>query len=309
MSEGDEPILDRDARHRPESPDRPHGEEPLREDRPAKRHPDQAVHRRKRGRAPETKKAATARLKRRPPRRWIKRLVVLAVVLLVLIVGVVQIILATGLPRKMVLRMLEQQLGLRVGARTLATGWGGHSTLDDVTLTLPLAEEAFFTMPRLEVNHTNLPMLLIGRPVRIQEIRLESPRLVVRQDPLGRWNVYEAVALITRAAGGKSADVERKSASGKAVALPKLTLSKGTLVLTDRHGKSATLSPLEIHGQPHGSLAWHFEGRIGEEIEITDGRIAPGQNWSHQAKIVLRELGQILKPWAKNFPRPFELAG
>jgi len=152
---------------------------------------------------------------------------------IVALLGVaVQIILTTDLPRNLVLSGLERQLGLRVNASSMQTGWIGRSNLDDVTLALPLVEESFLQVPHLKIKHSTLFSLLLRQPIHIDEMYFDRPHLIVRQDALGRWNVGDAMALITRAAGGKSADNEQKS-SGQPVQLPLVSLSEGTLELID----------------------------------------------------------------------------
>src|SRR6185436_10437233 len=196
-------------------------------------------------------------------KHWLLRLVML-IILIIAIVGVaIQLILTTDVPKNLVVSGLEKQLGLRVTASSMTSAWFGRSTLDDVTLALPLAEESFLTVPQLKIKHTTLFALLLRRPLHIDEMYFDQPHLVIRQNSLGRWNVEEAMALITRAAGGKSADNEQKS-KGEAVQLPLVSLADGTLELIDNENRRVTLAPLELHGTPQNSLSWHFQGNISD---------------------------------------------
>ncbi|HEV8604124.1 MAG TPA: hypothetical protein VGQ99_02085 [Tepidisphaeraceae bacterium] len=235
------------------------------------------------------------------------RLLMIAIILIAIIGVAVQLILTTDLPRNLVVSGLESQLGLRVTASSMETGWMGGSTLDDVTLALPLAEESFLQVPRLKIRHSTLFSLLLRQPLHIDEMYFDRPHMIVRQSALGRWNVEEAMALITRAAGGKSADNEQKS-KGQPVQLPRVSLSDGTLELIDNENRKVTLKPLEIHGTPQRSLSWHFQATVSDLLRL-EGRIAPGQNWNHQVEFTLDHAEEVLKPWFPAWPRPTQLAG
>ena len=83
--------------------------------------------------------------RRKPRRRWARRILVALLILIALVAVVTQVVLWTDFPRKLVLGLVEKELGLRVEAASLSTGWLGHTTLRDVRLSLPLkADEAFF---------------------------------------------------------------------------------------------------------------------------------------------------------------------
>src|SRR5687767_13171784 len=89
------------------------------------------------------------------PRGRFPRLL-LAVLLLLLIAAVVtQIVLWTNVPRDLVLTQLQKQLGLRVEAASLSTGWLGDTHLRDVTIGLPLSDDALVTLPRMRVKHNS----------------------------------------------------------------------------------------------------------------------------------------------------------
>src|SRR3954462_8887729 len=72
------------------------------------------------------------------PRRWSLRLLLLAALLIVIGVVATQLVLWSNVPRDLVLRQLQKQLGLRVSAASLTTGWLGNTQLHDVAIALPL---------------------------------------------------------------------------------------------------------------------------------------------------------------------------
>jgi hypothetical protein len=240
-------------------------------------------------------------------RNWFVRFLMLATVVIAILGVAIQLILTTDVPRNLVVSGLEKQMGLRVTASSMTSGWLGRSTLEDVTLALPLAEESFLSVPQLKIRHTTLFALLLRRPLHIDEMYFDRPHLVIRQNSLGRWNVEEAMALITRAAGGKSADNEQK-AKGEPVQLPLVSLQDGTLELIDNENRKVTFAPLQMRGTPQDSLSWHFQGNIADFLRL-EGRIAPGHTWNHQVDFVLQHAQEILKPWFPAFPDPTILSG
>jgi hypothetical protein len=95
-------------------------------------------------------------------RKWTRRILIALLIVIVLAIAITQIVLWTDFPRTLVIRLVQQQLGLRVEAKSLSTGWFGSTTLNDVKVSLPLADESFLSMPTMEVDHTALIPLLRG---------------------------------------------------------------------------------------------------------------------------------------------------
>jgi hypothetical protein len=244
-------------------------------------------------------KPARARHRRRL-RDFLVRLLMIVIVIVALLGVAIQILLTTDIPKNLVVSNLERQLGLRVTASSMQSGWMGRSNLEDVTLALPLAEESFLQVPQLKIKHSTLFSLMLRQPIHIDEMYFDRPHLIVRQNALGRWNVEEAMALITRAAGGKSAANEQKS-TGQPVQLPLVSLTDGTLELIDNENRKVTLTPLEIRGTPERSLSWHFTAAIASMLKL-EGRIAPGQSWNHQVEFTLQHVEDALKPWFPTWP-------
>src|SRR5438067_6844048 len=135
-------------------------------------------------------------------RPWLRRILIALLVLVAVALLTTQIVLWTDYPRHLVINVLQQQLGLRVQASGLSTGWFGHTTLTDVKLSLPLADESFLDVPRMDVTHTWLLWLALTRQFQLESIELQRPTLVVRQDAAGRWNVQDVAELVARATAG-----------------------------------------------------------------------------------------------------------
>ena len=103
-------------------------------------------------------------------RRWLIRILLGIAALIVLLVVIVQIVLWTSLPKNIVVKQIEQELGLRISTDSLSTGWLGRSTLSNVAIGLPLSNESFLKVKTLSVKHTTLIGLLLGRAVSVDSI-------------------------------------------------------------------------------------------------------------------------------------------
>ena len=135
-------------------------------------------------------------------KRWWLRILVGVAALLVLVVVVVQIVLWSQLPKDIVTRQIETELGLRISCKRLTTSWLGTTTLSDVSLGLPLAEKSFLNVPTLKVKHSSLIGLVLTRALSIKYIEIDQPDVVVLQDASGKWNLAEVAELLGRVGGG-----------------------------------------------------------------------------------------------------------
>src|SRR4051812_23307662 len=169
------------------------------------------------------------------PRRWSLRLFLIAALLIVIALVATQFVLWSNVPRDLVLGQLEKQLGLRVSAASLTTGWLGDTELRDVAIALPLSDDALAKVPEMRVKHTSLFGLLLTRSVALDLVELHNPRLLVRQDAAGRWNVQEVAELLARAAGKQTAEDQAKKSSRPT--LPRVRIIDATIDVVGRGGK------------------------------------------------------------------------
>lgn len=230
-------------------------------------------------------------------RKWLLRLTVALVTLLIVGVVTVQIVLNTDIPRQIVVAQLENKLRLRVTAKSLSTGWLGNTELRDVTMSLPLAKESFLSATTLRVSHTNLPALLLGRALHIHELQFDKPELLVRQGESGRWNLQEVADLLGRAGGGKQGASEAAGEQTQSVVLPAVKVNDGLLRIIDKNGKQARLEPLTAACGPDGPLVWTYKLEVGGELLHINGRLVPGVGWQHVLSISIAKLGPAIEPW------------
>ena len=238
-------------------------------------------------------------------RRWFLRISITLLILIVLAIIAVQIVLSTSLPRNLVLGEVQHTLGLQIGAESLGTGWWGHTSLHGVTISLPLAGESFLKVKALNVNHTILPAILFGRPVKLQSIEFDSPDLMVRQESSGQWNLAQVIDLLRRAGGGQQAAETADAKKTDRAEIPQIAVRSGTIHIVDRAGQTATLQPLNLVGTPQGTLVWRYEATVGPvdqpQMHLI-GKVAPGGDWQHEVIVTLADVEPSLRPWLVNLP-------
>jgi hypothetical protein len=229
------------------------------------------------------------------------RLLVAFVTLIIVVLIVTQIVLSTAIPKEIVIAQVQKIMGLRVTAAEVSTGWFGHTTLRDVTVSLPLAEHAFLEMPELRVTHTSLPVLLATQSIDITALELDHPQIHVTQDRQGRWNLQDVAQILARIGGNGQPASDQKSSP---IVLPRVDLRDGQIDITDNAGRQANLGPLEIIGQPANALVWQYDASCdsaaGTHITLV-GRVAPNDNFSHEVDFKVSDLAPLVKPWLADF--------
>ena len=237
----------------------------------------------------------------RKRRTWLRRIVVALLLVLVLAIGAGQFILWSNFPRDLVVRTLERQLGLRIGAQALSTGWFGRTTLRDVTAALPLADEIFFTVPQMRVAHTSLVRMIFGGDLRIERIELDRPDLLVRQTISGRWNVQDVVDVVARATRRAPGAATGSSTRVTSASIPALRISDGLLRIVDRDGRETRIAPLAASGERDGPIAYRYTAHVPDRLDLT-GQLVPGGYWLHEFDLTLAQPDDWLRALAPRLP-------
>ena len=230
-------------------------------------------------------------------RRWRNLLFAIAAPLLLLFV-VAEIVLATDLPRHLVVSLLEKQLGLRLSAGSLSAGLFGHTTLNDVTVTLPLADKAFLEVPTLKLRHTWLPAIIFGS-FNVYQITIEHPRLTVLQNAQGSWNLEEVAQLLGRLGGGQSAQ-QTKPSDNDIPTLPNINVDDAQVLITDNQRRTATIDGLGVTGYQLGPLVWQYHATVADRLEI-NGKLAPGGAWAHEVDLHIQNAQPWFSPWISSW--------
>ena len=234
-------------------------------------------------------------------KRWFRRILIGFAVLVVLVASIVQIVLWTDLPRRIVVQQLEKQLGLRLTVKSFSTGWLGNTQLSDVTIALPLADKAFLDVPTMKVKNTSLFGLMLGRSVDVEAIELDQPHLSVWQDAGGKWNIQEVAELLARTAGGTTAQQSAADSSSTSVQMPNVRLVDGVVSVIDIKKRTLEISPLNVKGERDTAVSWKYDVRVPSHVAIA-GRLVPGGTWAHDVSINIEDIGAWAKPWMADFP-------
>ncbi|HWP39969.1 MAG TPA: hypothetical protein VNL70_03510, partial [Tepidisphaeraceae bacterium] len=239
--------------------------------------------------------------RRRPGRRvlrWWRRILIGLLVATLLLAAAIQAILWSDLPRRLVLAQVQRELKLRVAARSFSTGWLGQSVLRDVTVWLPLSEEALLDVPQLRVRHTALIPLLLGGSLEIRRLEFDSPVLHVRQDQSGRWNVQQAIQQMLSRRSDRTTEQRSRRA---AVSIPELLITDAKLYLADSRQRISVIEPLTLKGWASGPLVYEFDLSLPGPGRIV-GQLSPTVGWEHQARFALRDTQQIAGTLVDHWP-------
>ena len=233
---------------------------------------------------------------RRRLRRILIRLAAALIVALALAAGAVQLALHSDLPRRIVISELEKELGLRVEIDSVRTGWSGRTAIEGLRLWLPLDDDVLAEVPFIAATHTVLPALIVGLPLRIHDLHLAEPRLLLRQDSAGEWNLVRAIRSMPRTEDGR-------------IILPALSVSGATIEITDASGRHASVPDISVHAEPLGALRWHVDISGPQELKIAaDLLLQP--RLEHQVDVRIADamalLGPLL-PW--DWPASFGFSG
>jgi hypothetical protein len=185
-------------------------------------------------------------------RRKLLLLIVLVCTLALLLAAVVQVVLWSDVPRQLVLAELEQELGMQVEATVLRTGWRGHTQIENLTLTLPLADRPFVEVPRADVRHTGPISLVLGRSLRVRSIELDAPRITIEEDEQGRWNVALAAELLS---GEESGEASSSSVSP----WPDVTARGAVVSIEPSRRAAVTLDRIDVTGRMKPGMTYTLD--------------------------------------------------
>jgi hypothetical protein len=234
--------------------------------------------------------------RRRRGRRLLRWGIALAVLLLIAAVAI-QFVLWSDYPRQLIVRQLQNQLGVRVELAEVRTGWFGRTQLRDLKLTMPLADEPFLRAPSVRVSHTGLLKLLIGRPLRIDSAEVDQPQFVVAQQPTGRWNVQNL--------GGSGND--NRASTSRSTDLPDLTLTNATLRIIDNTQRESVIQDIDFTGRNETAFVYAVDLTLPDYARV-QGRLNL-RDLDHRLQVSGRDLATPLKPLVPGLPRPLALEG
>lgn len=232
-------------------------------------------------------------------RRWLYRILIGLGVLILLVVVGLQIVFWTNLPRNLAIPIAQRHLGLRVECKSLSTGWLGHTTLKGVTLALPLDGRAFLEIPELKISHTSLFGIIFGRTAEVDSIELIGPKVHVRQNDAGHWNLQDVAESVAKTNTGPS----EQEQSQTPLKLPEITIRQAQITVVTQSHEQVTIDNLFVHGRPNGALVYTYDAKVPGQLE-SQGRLVPGGDWTHQLSIQVQNVGDWVRPWIRQWPDP-----
>ena len=263
---------------------------------------------------------------RKPPfrkrHRWLMRFAVAAVVLLLIVAGVlvaVQLVLTSSYPKSIAESIASKQLGLDVKLGKLDIPWFGPIAIRDISVSLPLEQKPFITVPAAYAEHSFLPVLaanfLISGDPGLSLVGVRDPRVEVLQGKDGQWNVLRAVQAVL-AAQNKG----RSTGGGGLPPLPAIKLVGGTVHVRsnalDEAGKpvETTIDNLEVNAEPDGPLRYTLGAGVVDPAGVknpVDVHVAlvPRDDFAHEVSFDVEQIKPYLAPFIPAFPEPVVLRG
>ena len=259
-------------------------------------------------------KPAAPEEKKRPSRfrKWLRRVAVFVLGLVFVVGVVIQIVLWTGIPKRIVVSQVEKGLGLRMGVESVSTGWLGRTSLHGVKLALPLSDQAFADVPDMKVRHTTLLGLIFGRPMVIKHVELDKPVVQVWQDASGRWNLAEVAELLARVGGKKTG---QETASSETPVLPSLDVRELKAHVKDLRGRELTVEPINLVSGPETPISYAYDLEIPSGSNdvpphvSAKGRVAPGEGWAHKVHLWVNDIDPWIAVWKPGFNIPLTFDG
>lgn len=235
-------------------------------------------------------------------RRWPLRLLLVFVLLITLALIAVQLVLRSDLPRRLVIEAVEARTGLQVDAASLDTGWLGRTTIRDLTISLPLANQPLLDVPELRAEHAGLLRFLLTRDLALASFTMREPLIRIEATRDGEWNVVEAAQLI---AGNQSS---RDNVPGASVSLPKISITGGVVELHPPDGGVQRYTPLTVSGKPDGGGAWRGDVAVKPHLTASAEFVAGGK-WKHNITFDVQSINSIIAPWLPEAPDRLHVTG
>ncbi len=232
--------------------------------------------------------------------RWTIRVLLVFAVLIVVAAVIVHFVLQSTWLGDMILVRAGEAIGMEVASESLDIGWDGSTIIRDAVVKMPLTGEVVLSADRIEVKHEVIPLLILGRPVRVRLVQVDRPQVNLHHDESGRWNVQD---VWTRLRASLDSFREQNGRRRGVPALPQIVIQDAVLHITEPNAVAQTVGPLGFRARPQGQLLWLFDLELPEVLGV-EGRLVPGSDWAHQVgftvgevePLVQRLLGRELSP-------------
>jgi len=233
-------------------------------------------------------------------RSRILKILFILFVLLVVAAVTIQVILWTDLPQGLVIQTIQKELGIKVTASSLRTGWWGKTTIKDFALSLPMEDRPFLLIPETSISHTTLPLALFRRSLTLHSLKIENPIINFREDETGYWNIQEFAYRFQQFVAGRNKQNK--------VRLPQLDIVNGLSVIADRSGHIENLGPIFFYGCSQDQPIWDFEMTIPSQVTVS-GKVDAGNTWAHDIEFNIEDVNDLFKNLIVNSPKALSVGG
>lgn len=193
----------------------------------------------------------------------------------VLAIGTIQVILWSDLPRRIVLDSIRKSTALSVSADAVNTGWFGHTTITNLRIAAPLADQPMVVIPQIRASHTSLIPLLITGNLKVDSLEVDQPQVTLHRDAAGQWQVPPVFA---------SAADKSPSTNPSIPSLPAIHIQHGTVHLSQDAAPDVLLSDIAVVGKPASSPRYDLSVTIPGQLDLS-AQIALTSAWQHDVQI------------------------
>jgi len=233
-------------------------------------------------------------------RKYGLRALVLTIGLLLLLMAAAHILLQSRLPGQWLRNALSARLHTQVSLTSLEIQWKGHTQITGLAIHDPDSHDPLLSVPALSLSHHSLLRILLTGSFGLKSVEVAKPRLILRQDASGAWNLQKMASGVSASPSG--------SATASAIRLPQISVQEADIEITDTAGTQVTFdrSHFTGHGQDDG--LWMFTGRLGSDLEVT-GSIALDASLAHSVDVDYTDTQGLLASLLKRSPEPVSIQG
>jgi hypothetical protein len=207
----------------------------------------------------------------------------------------VQTLLWSNIPRRVLEDRATRLLGARVRVEGLHIGWSGRVRVDGVSVTLPGENEPLLRLPRTNARVT--PLWRLPFTQQVHSIRLERPHLLLEQADNLEWN-FERVARRFTSDAAPSGPV---AASGSSQALPNIEVKEGSIEVRRADGRSETLDGINASVDTRAPLLTTARLDVGDIMSVR-GSCQQGRDWRHELAFEISKTPPSLRLLLEGLP-------
>jgi len=223
--------------------------------------------------------------------RWLLRLGVVVVTLILVLIVTVQIVLWTNTPERIAIAQIQNVLGARAKIDSLAISWTGHTKLRGLTLTLPLADAPVVKVDEVLVEHAFLPFLVFTQ--RVNRITVNGADIDVREDSTGKWNVQQLLPVTGQNTAEPLSTPD----------IPNLVVRNARLTITRADGRHGEVDGINLSGKKSGPLEYDIAAAVGESVNAS-GQVSLARDLHHHLTLDVKGIPEGIKELTGKLPSP-----